>query len=108
MSMRTLVEINHDYVPKNEDLRDWAYQIAQYMRSGDKKYLPDGVIWIEMKHHSDPGLVSKGRPFSKEELENLFVAVDYTINNADEERPVDADLAQLLALRKKLRELKTE
>ena len=41
--------------------------------------------------------------FTKEELDILFTTVDYTINTADDEHPVDADLVQLIELRRKLK-----
>lgn len=56
MSNRTLVELNHDQCPGRGggELLDWAMKMAAYMRSGDKKELPRGVTFKQMRHHSEP------------------------------------------------------
>jgi hypothetical protein len=54
MSNRTLVELNHDYCPKDQELKAWAYDVQMYMRSGTKQYLPVGVTFKHMRHHSEP------------------------------------------------------
>lgn len=54
MSNRTLLEFNHDYCPKDADLLEWAEKLRTYMSSGDKEYLPQGVEWKNMRHHSEP------------------------------------------------------
>lgn len=56
MSNRTLVEINHDRVPgwSDEALLAWARAIYYYVGNGDKKYLPSGVTFKHLRHHSDP------------------------------------------------------
>jgi hypothetical protein len=53
MSNRTLIELNHDYCPKDADTADWGSALQRYMRSGDKEKLPTGVSFIEMRHHSE-------------------------------------------------------
>ncbi len=57
MSNRTLIELNHDYCPQNEDCLIWAEQMQGYMHSGDKRHLPDGVTFIEMRHHSELSII---------------------------------------------------
>lgn len=56
MSNRTLVELNHDYCPPDEDrkLLIWARAMRVYMCSGDKEWLPSGVTFKAMRHHSEP------------------------------------------------------
>jgi hypothetical protein len=59
MSNRTLVELNHDYCPtgsgfKDSDLIKWATAFVRYMQSGEKNYLPKGVTFKHMRHHSEP------------------------------------------------------
>ena len=56
MGFRTLVELNHDYCPHDDDesLLKWAKAMRYYMGSGDKKDLPRGVTFKLMRHHSDP------------------------------------------------------
>jgi hypothetical protein len=52
MSIRTLVELNHDHSPdlgNEKTMLAWAY-----MRSGDKEQLPRGVTFKHMRHHSAP------------------------------------------------------
>lgn len=65
MSNRTLIELNHDFCPKEEDRAKWANQLVQYMTSGDEKYLPDGVTFYGMRHHSDPNPMVKLRNLEK-------------------------------------------
>jgi hypothetical protein len=54
MSNRTMLEFNHDYCPRDEDLIAFAKDLQTYMRSGDPKLLPYGVTWFGMRHHSTP------------------------------------------------------
>lgn len=56
MSNRSLIEINHDYCPKNDDaaLLAWAKKIATYIRSGSREEMPDGIRVFWRRHHSDP------------------------------------------------------
>ena len=56
VSNRTLVELNHDFCPRDNDeaLLKWAKQMAEYMRGGVPKSLPKGVTFKTMYHHSDP------------------------------------------------------
>lgn len=68
MSNHTLLEFNHDYVPAQEDRKSYADQLCLYMSSGDKRFLPDGVSFLKMFHHSDPF------PFiQKEKLEQVLL-----------------------------------
>ena len=56
MSQRSLVEINHDYNPGNTDeqLLAWARKMRNYVRSGKKDELPEGIEAKWRRHHSDP------------------------------------------------------
>jgi len=56
MSNRTLVEINHDHTPHNEEaLLEWSKNFERYLGSGEPKYLPHGVTYLGIRHHSDHG-----------------------------------------------------
>ncbi|MCY4044630.1 MAG: hypothetical protein OXE99_06090 [Cellvibrionales bacterium] len=53
MSNRSMLEINHDHVLRNdEELLKWAKSMQHYLSSGDPKLLPKGVTWFGMRHHS--------------------------------------------------------
>ena len=53
MSNRTMLEINHDFAPRNdEELLRWAKAMDFYLSSGDPDLLPGGVTWFGMRHHS--------------------------------------------------------
>jgi hypothetical protein len=56
MSNRTLVELNHDYCPRDDDasLLAWAKAMRLYMGSGMKEHLPRGVTFKQIRHHTDP------------------------------------------------------
>lgn len=56
MSHRTLVELNHDYSPGNDDatLLAWARKMRAYLGSGHSADLPDGVTFFWRRHHTDP------------------------------------------------------
>lgn len=66
MSNRTLVELNHDYCPNPRDeaaLIKWARAMAHYMGCADKSLLPNGVTFVNYRHHSEPcPLAGKGDP----------------------------------------------
>jgi hypothetical protein len=52
MSIRTLVEINHDYCPfTDEECLVYGRAFAAYMRSGDERELPTGVVFKYLRHH---------------------------------------------------------
>jgi hypothetical protein len=53
MSNRSLIEFNHDYCPKDEELLEWAKKIQTYLHSGDERELPRGLCLLEMRHHSE-------------------------------------------------------
>lgn len=54
MSNRSMLEINHDYTPRDlHELEAWAKQMKRYLVSGDPGLLPHGVTWFGMRHHSD-------------------------------------------------------
>ncbi len=56
MSNRTLVELNHDYCPPNNDIEllKWARNMRNYLCSGLKDELPKGVTFKHIRHHSSP------------------------------------------------------
>lgn len=57
MSNRTLIELNHDYCPIDEEhANDLGQKLSLYMRSADKSWLPEGVVFKSMRHHSEPDL----------------------------------------------------
>lgn len=53
MSNRTMLEFNHDFSPRKEELEKWATQLKMYLGSGDPEDLPRGVTWFGMRHHSE-------------------------------------------------------
>ena len=54
MSNRTMLEINHDTTPyTDEQKKQWVEEMCGYLSSGDPYYLPNGVTWFGMRHHSD-------------------------------------------------------
>ncbi len=54
MGNRTMMEINHDHLIDRTDEQklEWVNRMASYLSSGDPKYLPKGVTWFGMRHHS--------------------------------------------------------
>ena len=64
MSNRSLVELNHDHCPGSDRaLLVWANKMLNYLRSGDKRDLPDGVTFKHMRHHSGPDpMAGRGDP----------------------------------------------
>jgi hypothetical protein len=54
MSYRTLVELNHDFCPREHELLEWAQQMRGYLNSGDPTLLPTGVEFKHIRHHSEP------------------------------------------------------
>jgi len=56
VSNRSLVELNHDYCPplNNVALLAWAHAMRTYIGSGDQADLPDGVTFVDRRHHSVP------------------------------------------------------
>lgn len=65
MSIRTLVELNHDHCPDIGDktaMLVWARFMADYMRLGKKEYLPRGVTFVSRRHHSEPEPASTWQP----------------------------------------------
>jgi len=55
MSNRTMLEINHDTTPHTQEERErWVEAICHYLGSGDPKYLPQGVTFFGMRHHTQP------------------------------------------------------
>ena len=56
MSNRSLVELNHDYCPRDNDaeLLKWARSMRRYMTGADTRELPQGVTRKHYRHHSTP------------------------------------------------------
>lgn len=56
MSNRTIVELNHDYCPRDDarELIKWALQMRYYMGNAEPAYLPNGVTFFHYRHHSEP------------------------------------------------------
>lgn len=63
MSNRTMLEFNHDLMPSasfaapgtraHRDREQWAINLLTYFQTGDVDYLPNGVTWFGIRHHSD-------------------------------------------------------
>lgn len=54
MSNLTLMQINHDFCPRDEEAaKTFGLSMQAYLRSGDTSFLPEGVRFINMRHHSD-------------------------------------------------------
>lgn len=60
MSNRTLVELNHDYCPRDGEVERWGLAMQLYMRSGNKEFLPLGVAFKHFRHHSEPDPLNSG------------------------------------------------
>jgi hypothetical protein len=56
MSQRSLIEINHDFMPGPSDaeLLDWAKRMRSYIGSGSREDLPKGATVFWRRHHADP------------------------------------------------------
>lgn len=56
MSNRTIVELNHDYCPRDDarELIEWALMMRYYMGNADPAHLPNGVTYLHYRHHSEP------------------------------------------------------
>lgn len=55
MSNRTLIELNHDYCPRDEaEALALGLALQRYMRGADTAELPLGVLRKHYRHHSDP------------------------------------------------------
>lgn len=53
MSMRTLLEINHDLMPDSTNSKkEFMDKLEAFSKSGDPKYLPIGVTFVATRHHS--------------------------------------------------------
>jgi hypothetical protein len=55
VSNRTIVELNHDYCPRDDahELIEWALRMRYYMGNADPAYLPNGVTFLHYRHHSE-------------------------------------------------------
>ena len=55
MSNRTLVEINHDYCPRDEaECLALGRALQAYIRAANREQLPQGVELKHYRHHSEP------------------------------------------------------
>lgn len=69
MSNRTLIELNHDYCPHGHDeIVKWGNAMTTYMRSGDKRQLPPGVEFVEIRHHADDSVITQLYKALKDEI----------------------------------------
>lgn len=97
MSNRTLVELNHGLGPgrSSQALAEWAAKIASYLRSGDKSYLPGGVTFKHVRHHSDSDPIEAAPDLLK--FVKLFKqSVEYGIRRSEEGGDTeDANLKRL-------------
>lgn len=64
MSIRTLIEINHDYLSRKREMSDvdlaaWARQLISGTLSFQSEKCPHGVEVVHSRHHSDPCPVRK-------------------------------------------------
>ena len=63
MSMRTLIELNHDYADCLSD-QEWLVFLARYLASGDSQRAKQlerfGCKVIGMRHHSDKFVIDDG------------------------------------------------
>ena len=58
MSMRSMLEINHDFSPyTDEEKEKWLKSMLAYFACGNPKHLPEGVTWFGMRHHTQPCLL---------------------------------------------------
>ena len=59
MSIRTIIEINHDYMPQLPELfLAVLKQVKQCNYSND--HLPSGIRILGERHHSEPEWIQKG------------------------------------------------
>lgn len=55
MSNRSLIEINHDYCPRDDAAcLELGRALQAYMRAADVRELPAGVVRKHYRHHSEP------------------------------------------------------
>lgn len=54
MSIRSLVEFNHDNYPNTEyEKQIWLEKMLAYLSSGDPQRLPNGATFFRQRHHTD-------------------------------------------------------
>lgn len=54
MSNRILIEINTDFLPHTaETVEAWGEKIMDYVRTGNERELPPGVLFLNWRHHSE-------------------------------------------------------
>ena len=60
MSNRTLIELNHDYCPRNDaDALELGRALMAYMRNANADELPQGVKFRHFRHHTAPDPMAK-------------------------------------------------
>lgn len=103
MSNRTLVELNHDFCPKDEELLQWATDIRSFMRTGTTEVLPTGVTFKHFRHHSEPEPGSQ-REQAVQELCKAAEAIGLAFEGSDQ-LPFIKGLARLRAAVQAVRDL---
>lgn len=55
MSIRTVIEINHDYLHQLRDDRDWFEDLSRILASGSKPEPGEfpGIRYLGQRHHSE-------------------------------------------------------
>lgn len=60
LSNRTLIELNHDYCPKNERAAEiFGLKMQMFMMTGEESDLPQGAKLISWRHHSENFVIGK-------------------------------------------------
>ena len=63
MSTRSLLEFNHDYIPRDDgDACALGVQLRNYMRASTPAELPKGVRLIARRRHSEPEFFAGWQP----------------------------------------------
>lgn len=73
MSVRSMLEINHDLMPKSmKEAETFMHHLSCYVRSGEAKDLPDGMTLVATRHHSGKyttgdldKLIAQAQPYRK-------------------------------------------
>ena len=106
MSNRTLVEVNHDYTPHNEEsLLGRAKKFKRYLGSGEPKNLPGGVTYMGRRHHSEHGKMTPpcgwDNRAERKMIEHLspdaiYKVIEYINNGGDDMDVVKSELGEML------------
>jgi len=106
MRNRTLVEINHDHTPHNEEaFLEWSKNFERYLGSGEPKYLPNGVTYLGMRHHSEHGKMtppcgwdnrSKKKTIEHLSPDTIHNIIEYIEDGDPDIDVIKADLREML------------